>query len=189
MPIMSAVYVPRLKKSFTSPQITKAIEDSVKALGYERIRKDQLDVITKFIEGNDVFVSLPTGLGKSLCFACLPLVYDLLKGVTNKSITVIISPLNALMQDQVAKFTSRGMTALYVGSECSTYADKVINGEVQLTYMSPETILTFPEMFRNHHYQENLVCLAVDEAHLVEKWCAYVYVSLLYMAVLTKPLS
>ena len=50
---MSAV-VPRLKKSFTSPQITKAIEDSVKALGYERIRKDQLDVITKFIEDNDV---------------------------------------------------------------------------------------------------------------------------------------
>ena len=73
----------------------------MKALGYERIRKDQLDVITKFIEGNDVFVSLPTGLGKSLCFACLPMVYDLLKGVTNKSITVIISPLNALMQTKL----------------------------------------------------------------------------------------
>ena len=55
--------------------------------------------------------------------------YDL-KGVTKKSITVVISPLNALMQDQVAKFTSRGLTAVHVGSECSTLADKVINGEV-----------------------------------------------------------
>ena len=66
--------------------------------------------------------------------------YDLLLWVTHKSI--VVSPLNALMQDQVAKFTSRGMTAVYVGSECSsTLVDKVTNGEVQLTYMSPETIL------------------------------------------------
>ena len=76
--------------------------------------------------------------------------------------------LNALMQEQVAKFTSRGMTAVHVGSECSTLADTIINGEVQLTYTSPETILMYPvrrEMFWNQHYQENLVCVVVDETH------------------------
>ena len=170
-----SIYVPRLQKSFTSPEINKAIEGSVKCLGYQQIRTEQLDVVTKFIEGNDVFVSLPTGVGKSLCFACLPLVYDYLRGVINKSIAIIVSPLNALMQDQVAKFTNRGMTAVYVGSECcSSLVDRVTNGEVQLTYMSPETILSIPnwrEMFRNKHYQENLICLAVDEAHLIDKWC------------------
>ena len=61
-----------------------------------------MNVITKLIEGNDAFVSLPSGGGKNLCFACLPLVYDLLHGVTGKSITVVIFPLNALMQDKVA---------------------------------------------------------------------------------------
>ena len=169
------VYVPRLQKSFSSPEINKAIEESVKTLGYQQIRREQLDVVIKFIEGNDVFVSLPTGGGKSLCFACLPLVYDYLRGVIDKSIAIIVSPLNALMQDQVAKFTNRGMTAIYVGSECcSSLVDRVTSGEVQLTYMNPETILSVPtwrEMFRNQHYQENLICLAVDEAHLIEKWC------------------
>ena len=139
-----------------------------------QIRKEQLDVVTSFIEGNDVFVSLPTGGGKSLCLACLPLVFDNLRGVSNKSIAIIVSPLNALMQDQVTKFTSRGISAVCVGSECcSTLADKVTSGEVQLIYMSPETILTVPtwrEMFRNQQYHENLICLAVDEAHLIEKW-------------------
>ena len=137
-------------------------------------KKRQLDVVTSFIEGNDVFVSLPTGGGKSLCFACLPLVFDNLRGVSHKSIAIIVSPLNALMQDQVTKFTSRGISAVCVGSECcSTLADKVTSGEVQLIYMSPETILTVPtwrEMFRNQQYHENLICLAVDEAHLIEKW-------------------
>ena len=127
-----SVYVPRLQKSFNSPEINKAIEESVKTLRYQQIRREQPDVVTKFIEGNDVFISLPTGGGKSLCFACLHLVYDYLRGIIDKSIAIIVSPLNALMQDQVAKFTHHGMTAIYVGSEyCSSLVDRVTNGEVQ----------------------------------------------------------
>ena len=79
-----------------------------------------------------MFISLPTGGGKSLCFACLPLVYDYLRGIIDKLIAIIVSPLNTLMQDQVVKFTHRGMTAIYVGSECcSSLVDRVTNGEVQ----------------------------------------------------------
>ena len=86
--------VARVDRTFSFYEIKKAIEEAVNTLGYEAVRRDQFDVITKFIEGNDVFVSLPTGGGKSLCFACLPLVYDLLRGVTGRSITVVISPFN-----------------------------------------------------------------------------------------------
>ena len=87
---------------------------------------------------------------------------------------VVISPLNALMQDQVSKFTARGMTAECVSAHCSSaIADRIAEGHVQLVYMSPETLFSYPawkEIFRNCHFQEILVCLAVDEAHLIEKW-------------------
>ena len=73
----------------------------------------------KFLEGYDVFVSLPTGGGKSLCFACLPMVFDRLRGVTHRCIAAIVSPLKALMHDQVTKSCSLGMTAVQVGMECS----------------------------------------------------------------------
>jgi superfamily II DNA helicase RecQ len=172
------VFVARLQKKITFTRVTRAIEASVRVLGYGKMRQEQFDVILNFLKGNDVFVSLPTGGGKSLCYASLPFVYDRLREETSRSIALVISPLNALMQDQVASFTKRGMTAVHVGSDCSpSLVDKIISGEMQLVYMSPEAILTVPtwrEMFRNHCYQDNLICVAVDEAHLVEKWCVCV---------------
>ena len=108
------VFVTRLQKKIDFVRVTRAIEASVRALGYEKVRQEQFDVVLNFLKGNDVFVSLPTGGGKSLCYACLPLVYDWLREDSSKSIAVVISPLNALMQDQVTSFSKRGMTA------CST---------------------------------------------------------------------
>ena len=147
----------------------------MKALGYEKVRQEQFDIVLNFLKGNYVFISLPTRGGKSLCCACLPFVHDRLREYTSRSIALVTSPLNALMQDQMTSFTKRGMTAVNVGSDCSlSLVDKIVSGEVQVIYMSPEAILTVPtwrEMFRNHCYQDNLICVAVDEAHLVEKWC------------------
>ena len=96
--------------------------------------------------------------------------------VTCKSIAVVISPLNTLMEDQVARFSSRRMSAACVGTQCSAVlAEKIMDGDVQLIYMSPETVLTSPawrEIFRNQQFRENVVCLA----HLIEIWyvCARV---------------
>ena len=64
-------------------------------------------------ESQDVFVSLPTGSGKSLCYGCLPLVYDSLCGNGNKSIVIVVSPLKALMQDQVRAFCAKGLESAY----------------------------------------------------------------------------
>ena len=102
--IDESVFVARLQKKVTFTRVTRAIEDSVKALGYEKVRQEQFDIVLNFLKGNDAFVSLPTG-GKSLCYACLPFVYDHLREDTLRSIALVISPLNALMQDQVTSFT------------------------------------------------------------------------------------
>lgn len=79
------------------------------------------------------------------------------------------------MQDQVAKMKSKGLKAAFVGSGQDDHAiyDSVLNGDMQLVYFSPESLLTIPvwrEMLKTPCYKENMVCLAVDEAHLVEKW-------------------
>ena len=72
------------------------------------LTKEQLYAVEQFVSGRDVFVSLPTGSGKSVCYACLPLVFDTLRQAGH-SIVVVIAPLSALMQDQVASFTERGL--------------------------------------------------------------------------------
>ena len=69
-------------------------------LGYSSLRENQLQAVRSFMEGNDVFVILPTGSGKSLCFSVLPIAFDFLfERVV--SIVIVVSPLIALMKDQV----------------------------------------------------------------------------------------
>ena len=175
---IGAVLVPRLGITVDVSFIQQAVFESVRELGYDRPRPGQVEAVLQFVSGRDTFISLPTGSGKSLCFACTPLVFDKLrevKGTGHHSICIVVSPLNALMLDQVTKFTSKGMKAAFVGSgqeERAVY-DSVLNGDMQLVYFSPESPLTVPcwrEMLKSSCYKENMVCLAVDEAHLVEKW-------------------
>ena len=135
-------------------------------------------MVEAFVEGQDVFVSLPTGSGKSVCYACLPLVFDLLRSQgDHRSIVVVVAPLTALMQDQVASFQARGLTSSCVGvrldEEVFRDEDAVVRGDIQLIFMNPETLLSdqsWREMFLSPVYQKGLVALAIDEAHLVEKW-------------------
>ena len=78
-------------------QACKAVGAS---LGYQALKKEQLEVIVKFIQGEDVFAVLPTGFGKSLCYACLPGVFDALYA-SSGSLVVVISHLRAIIKDQV----------------------------------------------------------------------------------------
>ena len=76
---------------------------------------------------------------------------------------------------QVASFQTKGIKAAFVGKDQTDESIKsdVVAGEYSLVYISPESMLTnlrYREMFRSTVYQENLVCLAIDEAHCVEKW-------------------
>ena len=87
------------------------------SLGYPQLKEEQELAILSFVGGNDVFISLPTGYGKLLCYAVLPKVFNLLRGVANKSIVIVVSPLIALMNDQVATFSAKGICAAYVSDK------------------------------------------------------------------------
>ena len=72
-------------------------------LGYSTLKPEQLDVILQFVKGRDVFAVLPTGFGKSLCYACLPSTFDkVLKKERGYSIVIVVTPLLAIMDDQVS---------------------------------------------------------------------------------------
>lgn len=133
-------------------------------------------VITEFVSGRDVFAALPTGYGKSLCYGCLPRVYDDLRSCSG-SIAVVVSPLLALMKDQVESFKKRGISAAIVTSESDAESERiksgVLEGRYQLVFISPEQLIVkekFRCMCQNEIYTERLVSLVIDEAHCVKKW-------------------
>ena len=74
----------------------------------------------KIVGGNGVFVSLPTGYGKSLCYILLPRIFYFVRGAKNKSIVVVVSPLTALMKDQVSSITEMGLLAAVISDKEST---------------------------------------------------------------------
>ena len=156
--------------------ILDTVRKAATSLGYPQLKKEQEVAIVSFVSGNDVFVSLPTGYGKSLCFALLPRVFDMLRGVDNRSVVIVVSPLVALMKDQVATFTAEGVRAAYVSDkEGSTRATrrKIKKGWYQVVYLSPEALfatLEWRRMLSTDHYRANLVGFVVDEAHCVKKW-------------------
>ena len=157
-------------------EVERAVTTASTELGYASLKDKQKEVITKFISGRDVFAALPTGYGKSLCYGCLPRIYDQLRSVQG-SITVIVSPLTALMKDQVESFGKRGVSAALVTSDCDEQikAD-VVEGRYQLVFISPEQLISrerFRSMCTNECYAERLVVLVVDEAHCVKKWLVY----------------
>jgi len=91
--------------------VDRAITDAAELLG-ESLRPRQRQA---FLSGRDVFVCLPTGSGKSLCYCLLPSASDILRGWEKQAIVVVVSPLVALMKDQVRAMSERNMKAAYVG--------------------------------------------------------------------------
>lgn len=157
-------------------QLEEAIASAAKTMGYSELRPKQREAIVEFIGGKDVFVSLPTGSGKTLCYCLLPLAFDAMKsriGTESNSIVVIVSPLIALMKDQVKHMQERKVSAIYAGDMDEQSEVAVTRGQHQLIFISPECLLSsnfWHDILRSPLYQENLVGLVVDEAHCVMKW-------------------
>ena len=96
-------------------EIEAAITTAFSRVEYPTVKSEQPEAAREFVKGQDVFVSLPTGSGKSLCYGCLPLVYDSLCGNVggNKSIVIVVSPQKALLQDQVRAFCAKCLESAY----------------------------------------------------------------------------
>ena len=79
-------------------EIREAVKSAAKELGYPDLKPEQLDVMETFVKGRDVFAVLPTGYGKSLCFGCLPIVFDklLVRVRKDRSIIVVVTPFTAM---------------------------------------------------------------------------------------------
>ena len=134
--------------------------------GYSSFRPLQKEVIEHFLDGNDCFVCLATGGGKSLCFVMPAL-------ITGK-LMIVISPLISLMNDQVLKLTEMGISAALLCSETdvptSVVMDLAKSGDIQLLYITPERLQMFQdELFTLHSL--NILCgIAIDESHCVSQW-------------------
>ena len=117
-----------------------------------------------------MFVTLPTGYGKSFCFGCLPVVFRQL--LCKPAIVLVVSPLLALMADQVRTYNDKGVTAAIASSETK---ERVLRGDFELVYITPEQLLkdddtAYRDMCQSTVFKERLVGLVVDEAHCVKKW-------------------
>ena len=126
-----------------------AIEEGIRALGISSIKPDQLTAVKSLLYGEDVFVSAPTGFGKSLVYQLLPFCSaSLLRSClcTNKSpVVVVVSPLVSLMYDQVTKLVKKGVKAACVSGDSASvkavFAD-VIGGQITHLFGRPEAFIT-----------------------------------------------
>ena len=164
------------KRSGQSSDYLSVISDAASSVGYSTLKNEQIRAIEAFVGGKDVFISLPTGYGKSLCFALLPRVFDMIRGVDKASIPIIISPLISLMQDQVTNFNQKGISSVCVSDKQTTSKESrrnILKGGYQLIFMSPEFLfcnLDWRRMLSTDIYMKNLIAFIVDEAHCVTKW-------------------
>ena len=132
---------------------------------FSEFRAGQEEVVQSILAGNDAVVLMPTGGGKSLCFQ--------LPAVINSSVTIVISPLIALMKDQVDSLRLRGIGAAYInssqtGAELNETLESVRRGAVKILYIAPERLKSynFLQMFA----ELAVGFIAVDEAHCVSSW-------------------
>lgn len=137
----------------------------LKYWGYSSFRPLQEDIILSVLEGKDTLALLPTGGGKSICFQ--------VPALASKGICLVITPLIALMKDQVENLRKKNIpaAAIYSGmhiNEIDMILDNAIYGNLKFLYVSPERLET--ELFRERLRQMNVNLLAVDEAHCISQW-------------------
>lgn len=141
--------------------------------GYESFRGSQEEVIRQVLEGRHALVIMPTGMGKSLCYQIPALMLADSIDHDVRPLTLVISPLIALMKDQVESLLDRGIDAAFINSslkreERETRYENLAKGKYSLLYVTPERFRK-PE-FLDAISKRQIVLLAVDEAHCVSEW-------------------
>ena len=133
--------------------------------GYSDFRPGQKEIIDSILAGKDTLAIMPTGGGKSLCYQIPSLVFS--------GLTVVISPLIALMEDQVEGLNSVGIPSLFLNSsldwdEYLYNMNLIRKGEIKLLYLAPETLVT--ERIQNLLSEVEVSCITIDEAHCISEW-------------------
>ena len=135
--------------------------------GYDSFRMNQAAAIESVLNKKDCVVLMPTGGGKSLCYQIPALMTD--------GLTLVVSPLIALMKDQVDALVSNGVKAAFLNSsqtsrEQTEVFQKVRKGELKILYVAPERLLQSGEQFIDFLSSINVSLFAIDEAHCISSW-------------------
>jgi ATP-dependent DNA helicase RecQ len=137
--------------------------------GYDQFRPGQREIVEAVLQKQDVLVVMPTGGGKSLCYQ--------LPALLQEGLTVVVSPLIALMQDQVQALQDNGIGATFLNStlsraEVNQRQQAVFSGQIKLLYVAPERLLGpgFLGLLDRVQLTTGLACFAIDEAHCVSEW-------------------
>jgi len=153
-----------------SPNILSILSE---VFGYETFRGPQQDIIEHVTGGQDALVLMPTGGGKSLCYQ----IPAIARQRTGLGITIVVSPLIALMHDQVGALHEAGVSAAFLNSTLSNtdaqdIEQRLRRGDITLLYAAPERISTprFLAMLDSLYAQNSLSLFAIDEAHCVSQW-------------------
>jgi ATP-dependent DNA helicase RecQ len=138
-----------------------------RVFGYDSFRHNQQEIVEHVLAGNDAMVLMPTGGGKSLCYQvpalCLP------------GATIVVSPLIALMKDQVDALVVNGISAAFLNStqsnaEQNAIFKKLQSNQLKLLYLAPERLMGKETQFMQFLQQINVSLFAVDEAHCISQW-------------------
>ncbi|MDX2216552.1 MAG: DNA helicase RecQ [Oculatellaceae cyanobacterium bins.114] len=153
----------------TPPQFQSLEQALHHFFGYDRFRQGQQEVIEVALQNQDLLVVMPTGRGKSLCFQ--------LPALLKPGITVVVSPLIALMQDQVEALQARGIGATFLNSslkvaEVRQREAAILNGTIKLLYVAPERLMAekFLPFLERIHAEIGIATFAIDEAHCLSEW-------------------
>ncbi|MEM8505984.1 MAG: DNA helicase RecQ [Cyanobacteria bacterium P01_D01_bin.1] len=154
----------------TAPNQQHSLESALKHFfGHEQFRFEQRSIIEQVLKNKDVLVIMPTGGGKSLCYQ--------LPALLKPGITIVISPLIALMQDQVTALQDNGIGATFLNSTLSfetvrSRQNDLLTGNIKLLYLAPERLFTgsFHTFLEQLSQKVGISTFAIDEAHCVSEW-------------------
>ena len=161
---------PRALASTPAPAPLQVLRE---VFGYEQFRGPQAAIIDHVCAGGDALVLMPTGGGKSLCYQ----VPAIVRHRSGQGISIVVSPLIALMHDQVGALHEAGVEAAFLnstlsGEEANAVEKRLLRGEITLLYAAPERVTTprFLAQLDSLHERGLLALFAIDEAHCVSQW-------------------
>ena len=158
-----------MRPDMTSPSLVRAREILQQTFGYSAFRGRQAEIVDHVTRGGDALVLMPTGGGKSLCFQ--------IPALLRSGCAVVVSPLIALMQDQVEMLVQLGVRAAFLNSsqelaEVRAVEQRLFAGHLDLVYVAPERLMSERglAMLERLEAADRLALFAIDEAHCVSQW-------------------